>query len=125
MNKKGFTLIELVGTILILSLVVLIAIPAISRSLNKGVNNVDEQLKRNIELAAENWASDNKNQLPTTQNGTKTVSTATLKADGYLNGNIIKPSANQIIQNSCVTIKKTNATNAAKSAYKYTFKESC
>ena len=49
MNKKGFTLIELVGTILILSLVVLIAIPAISRSLNNGVNNVDEQLKRNID----------------------------------------------------------------------------
>ena len=60
MKNKGFTLIELIGTIVILSLLLLIISPLVTRSIRNGVKNADEQAKTNIEMAAKNWASDNK-----------------------------------------------------------------
>ena len=125
MNKKGFTLIELIGTIVILSLVVLIAVPAISRSLNKGVKEADDQFKKNVELAAKNWASDNKNQLPTAPNGPIEISVEALKSGGYLDGKVVKPSDNKNLHNGCVVITRQNEADAPKPVYGYEFKENC
>lgn len=123
--NKGFTLIELIGTIVILSLVVLIAVPVISKSLNKGVKDADEQFKKNVELAAENWSSDNKDQLPKNEGENKKVQTSTLKLEGYLDGNIVKPSDNTSLEGSCVIITRKNEATASKPAYKYEFQENC
>lgn len=123
--NKGFTLVELIGTIIILSLVVLIAVPAISRSLNKGVSDADEQFKRSVELAAESWASDNKENLPKTQGDIFQIYTEDLKYYGYLDGKLIRPSDKKSLENSCVIITKKSADDADKVLYEYKFQENC
>lgn len=91
MKNKGFTLIELVGTIVIISLILLIVTPAISNSLKKGVSNADKQMEESIIMAAKNYFSDNKNR--------SCVKLSTLQEEGYADINIKKPSDGEIITN--------------------------
>ena len=58
MNKKGFTLIELIGVIVLISLMVLIIIPTVDKVIKQGQEVANQQLESNILLAAQNWASD-------------------------------------------------------------------
>ena len=79
MKNKGFTLIELIGTIVILSLLLLIISPLVTRSIKEGTEKADNQAKTSIELAAKNWASDNKGLLPKTQNGVYKIKVSDMK----------------------------------------------
>ncbi len=117
MKNKGFTLIELIGTIVILSLILLIITPAITNSLKKGMDNADEQTKESIVMAARNWASDNKDKLPTIVNLNK------LQEEGYIDDNIKLPSTTKNINSACVEIKLKD--QATKTAYTYTYKDNC
>lgn len=123
MKNKGFTLIELIGTIVILSLLLLIISPLVTRSLKEGVLKVDEQAKANIELAAKNWASDNKGLLPKTQNGSYKITVSEMQEQGYLEDDIKLPSTASSINSSCVYITKENATGSAKDKYKYVYND--
>lgn len=59
-NKKGFTLQELLVTIILLSIIVLIAIPSIM-AINKRINLRTYEVKKNLILsAAEMYAQDEK-----------------------------------------------------------------
>ena len=60
MRQKGFTLIELVGVIVLVSLMVLIIVPTVEKSVKVGQVKADKQLKDNMILAAKSWAVDNK-----------------------------------------------------------------
>ena len=124
MKNKGFTLIELIGTITIISLILLIITPAITNSLKKGIKDADEQTKQGIILAAKNWASDNKQSLPKTKNGVYNVSIATMQNEGYLDNDIKLPSTAISLTSVCVSITKTNNTGSSKDVYKYEYKES-
>lgn len=59
-KKNGFTLIELMGVITILALLALIAIPVVEKNVKKGKEDAKKIQIKNIELAAQNWVSDNK-----------------------------------------------------------------
>ena len=124
MKNKGFTLIELIGTIVILSLLLLIISPLVTRSIKEGTEKADNQAKTSIELAAKNWASDNKGLLPKTQNGVYKIKVSDMQNQGYLDDDIKLPSTSANINSSCVYITKTNATNSAKHTYKYEYKDS-
>ncbi len=53
MNKKGFTLIELLATILILSLLMLVAVPNVMSTIDKNKQDTYvEDAKRMITLAS-------------------------------------------------------------------------
>ena len=118
MKNKGFTLIELIGTIVILALILLIVTPIITRSIKNGVSNSDEQVKANIVLAAKNWASDHKGQLPTK------VYVSTLQNEGYLDVDVKLPSnENKDISSSCVIITNKTPANASKKVYNYEYSE--
>ena len=70
--NKGFTLIELIGVIVILAALLLVIIPNVTDSTQRGVEEASEQSKENAEFAAKNWASDHKGSLPSKGN-TKNV----------------------------------------------------
>ena len=124
MKNKGFTLIELIGTIIILSLLLLIIAPLVTRSIKEGAEKTDNQVKTNIEIAAKNWASDNKGYLPKTQNGVYKIKVSEMQEQGYLDDDIKLPSTASSINSSCVYITKENATGSAKDKYKYEYKDS-
>ena len=122
MSNRGFTLIELVGTIVIISFVLLIISPVITRSIRSGVETADKQVKSNIELAAKNWASDNKGVLPKIQNDVYKVKVMDLQNEGYLD-DVKLPSDLSDISSSCVYITKINKDDSFKQMYKFEYRE--
>lgn len=58
-NNKGFTLVELLGVIVVLVAILLIAIPNISSTLERNKNKIDYNKEKNIISAAEIAFSNN------------------------------------------------------------------
>ena len=63
LNKKGFTLIELLSTIVIISLVVLLAIPIYNNVTGKTKERAYESKIKLVEVAAANYAESFKNEI--------------------------------------------------------------
>lgn len=83
--KKGFTLAELLGVIIVLALISMIAIPAITTSLNKHKKSLcDTQISYMI-AAAKNWGADHLLQLPD-EGETFTITLSELIKQGYMEG---------------------------------------
>lgn len=120
MKKNGFTLIELVGTIVILSLALIIVVPTVTKNLRTGMTDADEKTKASIELAAKNWAIDNME----TVGNSYCVTVSTLQNGGYLDNNLKMPSNGKSdINNAGVQISLKSGTD--KKTYTYTYKSSC
>ena len=96
MNNKGFTLIELVGTIVILAVIALLAFPALMGMLNNGQNQVDDSVKSVLESAAEGYVNDHIDDYP--KNGTQlnSVSVCTLVDEQYISLTFYKKNRDSI-----------------------------
>ena len=79
MNKKGFTLVELLGSIVILAALALIAFPAVLSVLNSGQKKVDESVQNFILAAAEECVNDNLNDY-----ASKCSKVEDLEKNGYI-----------------------------------------
>ncbi len=64
MNKKGFTLVEMIAAIAILAIITLIAIPSITRIRKDVLENTYNSRIDLIRYAALNWANDNLELVP-------------------------------------------------------------
>ena len=64
MNRKGFSLIELLAAVSILSILMGIAIAAITKYQIKTRNSVYETHEKNLKSAAENYLLDNMGEIP-------------------------------------------------------------
>jgi len=123
--KKGFTLVELIAVLVILSLISLIAIPTVNNSLKKYKENLYEDAIDNIEQAAKNWGADNIGKLPnssssateqeypnidTEQDFSKLrIRIKHLQEAGYIGTELKNPKKNSNFCNCAfVTITKTN-----------------
>ena len=122
MKNRGFTLIELIGTIVILALILLIVTPVITRSIKQGVDDSDDQVKESIVLAAKNWASDHKDQLPV-NDVPLFVFVNDLQSAGYLDDDVKLPSGKSL--GSCVKITKMSDESASKKTYEYEYSKDC
>jgi len=113
MKKNGFTLIELIGTVVILAIIALIVLPATLSVLNQSREEVDEATIQMVESAANSYVNANKNlypkQLESLDKGTKdsrkyngVISTNQLVDKGYLEKSVYDKNEN--IQNACVKL---------------------
>lgn len=62
MSKKGFTLVELIGVVVILGLIALVAFPALLNQINDSKKQVSDSQKQLIIAAAKNYVDENKNE---------------------------------------------------------------
>ena len=108
MKKNGFTLVELVVTIVILSILSLIFIPLVSSMIEKNNQNMKKQLINSIESAASMYMNDNKILLNLNCNealnvtvsmltGTVTVKGHSIKGD-YLKGELVDKTNNKVVK---------------------------
>lgn len=114
MNKKGFTLVELLAVIVILGLLGLLAIPAIEKTLKKSRTDLYEIQITNIIDGAKNWIADHPYDIPKNNNDELTISLCELKIGSYVDAKISNPRTDKMFD--CGTkIKIKNVNNT----YKY------
>ncbi len=118
--KKGFTLVELLGVIVILGIIATLTVPLIQRTIiEKNEEAYNLQIK-SFEDAAKNWANDHIYEL-TCENTCvnpplKTLTIEELQKEGFLDdGEISNPKGGKFNTQNYVTITKVDG------KYKYTY----
>ena len=109
MNKKGFTLVELLGVIVILSILALISIPIINSIVKDSQKQVKESNIDTILEAAYSYTLDEDIdiELPENNNESISITLDTLKKSGYLKKEIKNADTKEPYADTCtVTITK-------------------
>lgn len=106
MKNKGFTLVELIATLIVISVVALIAIPNISNSLKQIIFGITLTQAEGIVDAAKSWAADNLDKIPNENGVSVIVTLSELKENGYIDKNVYKNSDRTEYQNSVFVIIK-------------------
>lgn len=102
MNKKGFTLAELLGVIVLLSIISIIAITTVDVKLKEGRKKTCKAQEKNIIEGAKTWLIDNPNT------DSRNLSITDLKEKGYLEDDLLSPmTEKEYDENSIVKITKT------------------
>lgn len=116
MNKriKGFTLVELLAVIVILSLLLLLAVTTVSSQFKNSKDELYDTQLNNIKLAAEMWGSDNKVKLNSISDCV-TLTLGYLKDEGYVDANIKNTYTGKLFKDDEVFVNITKETNR----YKY------
>ena len=107
MNKKGFTLIELIATIALLAIIAVIAFVSINNVITKSKIENCKTLVSSISVAASEYASDNryKSDFINRINDNEVIITAKELVDNnYLKGDIINPSNKSVIDASTISV---------------------
>lgn len=118
-KKKAFTLVELMGVLVIIGALTAILIPTISKVLKDNKEKVYQTQLQNIILSAKNLGSDNMFILPENEGETIYVTLGQLKQIGYADKSIINPKTNKEFSD-CIVIGITKVNNS----YEYVIDES-
>ena len=91
--KKGFTLVELLGVIVVLAIISMIAVPLIDRSINKSDEDLYNTQINQIVKAAKNYYAEPENidGLPQGAGDSVTVTLEALQKGGYLPTEVDNP----------------------------------
>lgn len=111
MNKRGFTLVELMGIVIILSLISLLIVAAIDRTIKVFKENAYNDQIATIKLAANDWGTDNLYRLELEDGDIITITLGQLKAEGYIEENLTNPINNELFADDMlINITKENQT---------------
>ena len=119
MNKKGFTLVELLAVLVLISLLMGLAIPGINRISNNMKKKSYNQKMKLIESAAVLWGQDNKTRLQADTDCSseiskcKKITIADLIKENYLDsdnnsGKYINPKNDEDMKDCIVFVYKQN-----------------
>ena len=84
LNNHGFTMVELLVTIVILGVLMGAAIGAVSWILDDAEDNYYETLEKNVAMGAESYYADHRGSLPKSVGQSRTILIKTLVEQGYL-----------------------------------------
>lgn len=118
-DKKGFTLIELVGVIVLIAIIMFLAYPNFANLSKKAKLKYDMSTKVLIKSAASMYVNNNKEEIDTKLNSSTKVCIpiGRLVAYEYLDSELTKSDGTQMQYNSCVNVSKE--TQDGKTKYKY------
>ena len=111
LKARGFTLIELLATIALLAIIVVISFVSINAIIKKNKSKQYNNLLSSIEIAAKQYASDNKYSDKFANK--KQVSIGLSDLDGYLTLPIIDPYTNSELENPDDVVIIINLDNGA------------
>lgn len=113
--KRGFTLVELLGVIIVLGVIALIIVPNIQKYFTNSSKKVLEQQIKSIENVARTWGSQNTGKL----DNCYILQLEELKKSGFLeNIDIINPETDEELD-GCVKISYDESINQ----YRYDYTE--
>ena len=116
MKKNGFTLLEILGVIVLLGIVAVLVVTLSNRTIKESKQSLYDSQKETILTAAKKWTIANNGQLPMSESdGEYKLTFKTLAEDGYIdNDELIDPRNNKTI---CGYIQIIY--NDSKKQYKY------
>lgn len=115
MNRKGFTLIELIVTIALLAVVSIISFVSITGIINDSKEKNCNNLVKSIKSATKDYISDNRytDELYMPDGSIKEVFN-TSNISKYLNGDLVNPYDNKTISNNIIIRVEYNSDNTPK-----------
>ena len=118
MNRKAFTLVELLAVIVILALLALLTSVAVTTIINDSKKDISNTQYTLIKSTAEMWGSENLDKMPP-QGSCSFITLQDLKDEGLINNSIIDSSTNEEIPNDLKIKIATTASTNGKSIYTY------
>ena len=119
MNKNGFTLVELIGVVILIGLIALIAIPSVDYIITKTKSNAYNRTLDTLKDGLRNWVTDNKELIY--EDGEEIIVTLSdLKEQGYVEYEIKNPKTSTCLANT-MQFKITRVKDTEKDTYEYTF----
>lgn len=118
MNKKGFTLVELLAVIVILGLLIAIISPVVKNLINDSENNLSEQQKKLVVEATKKYMIENSELLPEGSDRAIVYMSDLIDKGVIDNDKIIDPKSKGEI-NGCVVVSYNNEFNQ----YDYNYSE--
>lgn len=113
LKKKGFTIMELVATLAILTIILVIAIPSFISVYRKFSKNYYKSLEGSIKMSANDYFTDNKKMIPRYIGETSNVDGRELATLGYLEKTLAGRSSSEMCSGYARVYK------SAKGKYKY------
>lgn len=105
--KRGFTLVELLGIIVVLGIIATIVTPIIQNTLSENEDKVYNVLISQIEGHAKDYLEMNADRLPEEEGNSVQIKFGDIKAAGIMQINVKNPKTNNLISNeSYVTVTK-------------------
>ena len=109
MKKNGFTLVELLAVITLISVISLIAMPAVQESIYTSKQKAYDTQISNIKKAAKDWSSENLSYLPEEDGESITITLYSLMSLGYIEDSLINPKTDKYFDpNTVITITRKN-----------------
>lgn len=99
MRKDGFTIIEILGVLIILGLLAVISVPAVARVINNSNEELYKVQIENIKTGAKNWAVKNASILPSEEGESVTITLGQLKLSGDVVVDIKNPITKELFPN--------------------------
>ena len=109
MNRKGFTLVELLAVVIILALLTLLASTSVTKLVKDSKEDLSSAQIKLIKSAAEMWGADNLDKLPNSGE-CGYITLGDLKESGLLDSSIVDAANNEEISNN-LKIKITGTTS--------------
>ena len=117
MNRRGFTLIEVIMVVVLMSIILLLLVPNVFVLVEKNNEKACNSIKNNIESAAKMYVTNNKYDLGFSCGTTKNITFQTLIDSGDLKldstGKIVNP----------INESEVSLANIVKVTYNYNIKE--
>lgn len=107
MNKKGFTLAEVLGVIIILGLLVIVSFPPLLSQLKKSQGKLSDATLKVLGTAAEQYVDEHPSTYPIKNGNIYCIKLETLVNSGYLKSPILDASTGEAINESSNYIKFT------------------
>lgn len=111
MKRNGFTLTELLGVIVILSLLMIIVFPSIVNSVKKSSNKIDDLTLELLSNAADLHISNNTNDFIKKKGNKYSISLQELIDEGHLVSPILTADGTDITNNKCIQVTYNNGYN--------------
>ncbi|MEG0025890.1 MAG: DUF5011 domain-containing protein [Bacilli bacterium] len=108
-NINGFTLIEIMGILVLLSIISMITMTIVTDSVRNSKKTITETQQINIKKAANDWALNNSDNLPIKENESINITLGALKQNGYIDAYIKDPKSQKALLNcQYINIKRSN-----------------
>ena len=118
-NKKGFSLVELLAVIVILGLIAAIGIGVTSNLVEKSKREKMESQKNTVTMSAQTYMQNNKNLVPKIIGETKVIRVSDLRKMNYLTEDIKNDKGESCMEKSYVRVYKLSNTEYTYTPFLY------